>query len=52
MDTIALSPPAGDILTLIRPKLTWGEGAAAQQDNRVRSCCQCWEVAVPYSLPG
>ena len=32
---------AGDVLALIRPKLTWGEAAAAQRDNRVRpaGCC-------------
>ena len=32
---------AGDILTLIRPKLSWGEAGAAQRDNRVRcaGCC-------------
>jgi len=44
---------AGDILTLIRPKLSWGEAAAAQSDNRVRFC---WAIASPIasrrSVPG
>lgn len=49
-----LCPPmcVGDILTLIRPKLTWGEAAADQKDNRVRigrhmaaGCRRCSAVA-------